>query len=397
MSKYSIRQGETAVRNTDRPSHPPSWIYRVLPAGGLLTGFSADVLLSSGRIDLLAFPVLSLLLWNLAIYVLTPLKRFRPRREGRELHEFVPWLARLCNKLFEKLHAGGSEALDDLQTRDLSHSILLSRIRASVHLSAVTTTVGLMIGMYLQGVALEYRAGWSSTFLEADTLRIILVLILGPAAWITGIGIPNVEALRSLAWSAGTDGEIATNWIHLYAVTCILVVVLPRLMLTLWSLGTARRRERELQTISSNVEKHPAPNMSSPHFERICIIPFNHLDVSKCRSKCRCMFDGMIDDRQSVPYEKIDEYFDVFKPNESSDLYVAAFDLSATPEAEVHGRMIDRLKQAAGPCETRVCLDTNAYAERFAGYPERVGERKKSWSDFLAPYGVTPIFTGEEV
>ena len=393
MSKHSIRQGETAVRNTDWPSHPPSWIYRVLPAGGLLTGFSADVLLSSGRIDLIAFPVLSLLLWNLAIYVLTFLKRFRPRREGRELHEFVSWLARLCNKSFEKLHAGGSEALDDPRTRDLSHSILLSRIRASVHLSAVTTTVGLMIGMYLQGVAFEYRAGWSSTFLEADTLRIILVLILGPAAWMTGIEIPNVEALRSLAWSAGTDGEIATNWIHLYAVTCILVIVLPRLMMTLWSLGTARRRERELQAVSSNVEEHPTPNISPQHFERICVIPFNYLDVSRCRR----MFDGVIDDRQSVPYEKIDEYFDMFKPNEDSALYVAAFDLSATPEAEVHGRMIDRLKQAAGTCETKVCLDTNAYAERFAGYPERVEERKESWSDFLAPYGVTPVFTGEEV
>jgi len=392
MRKYSIRQGETAVRKTAWPSHPPSWIYRVLPAGGLLTGFSADVLLSSGRIDLLAFPVLSLLLWNLAIYVLTLLKRFRPRREGRELHEFVSWLARLCNKSFEKLHAGGSEALDDPRTRDLSYSILLSRIRASVHLAAVTTTVGLMIGMYLQGVAFEYRAGWSSTFLEADTLRIILVLILGPAAWMTGIGIPNVEALRSLAWSAGMDGEIATNWIHLYAVTCVLVVVLPRLMLALWSLGTARRRERELRAVSSNVEKHPTPNRSPLHFERICVIPFNHLDVSRCRR----MFDGVIDDRQSVPYEKIDEYFDMFKPNESPALYVAAFDLAATPEAEVHGRMIDRLKQVAGPCETKVCLDTEAYTERFAVYPERVRERKKSWSDFLAHYKVTPIFTGEE-
>jgi len=262
-----------------------------------------------------------------------------------------------------------------------------------MHLSAVTTTVGLVIGMYLQGIAFEYRAGWSSTFLEADTLRIILVLILGPAAWITGIGIPNVEALRSLAWSAGMDGEIATNWIHLYAVTCILMVVLPRLMLTLWSLRIARRHERELRSASSNVEEHPTPNMPPLHFERICIIPFNHLDVSRCRR----MFDGVIDDRQPVPYEKIDEYFDMFKPNESSALYVAAFDLSATPEAEVHGRMIDRLKQAAGPCETKVCLDTKAYAERFAGHPERVGERKKSWSDFLAPYGVTPVFTGEAV
>ena len=209
----------------------------------------------------------------------------------------------------------------------------------------------------------------------------------------TGIGIPNVEALRSLAWSVGTDGEIATNWIHLYAVTCILVIVLPRLILTLWSLGTARRRERELQAVSSNVEEHPTPNISPQHFERICVIPFNYLDVSRCRR----MFDGVIDDRQSVPYEKIDEYFDMFKPNEDSALYVAAFDLSATPEAEVHGRMIDRLKQAAGTCETKVCLDTNAYAERFAGYPERVEERKESWSDFLAPYGVTPVFTGEEV
>ena len=393
MSKRSIRQGETDVRKTVWPSHSPSWIYRVLPAGGLLTGFSADVLLSSGRIDLLSFPVLSLLLWNLTIYVLTLLKRLRSRREGRELHEFVSWLAGLCNKSFEKLHAGGSEVLNDPRTRGLSHLILLSRIRASVHLSAVTTTVGLMIGMYLQGVAFEYRAGWSSTFLEADTLRIILVLILGPAAWITGIGIPNVEVLRSLAWSAGTDGEIATDWIHLYAVTCILVVVLPRLILTLWSLGTARRREWELQAVASNVEEYPTPNMSSPHFERICVIPFNHLDVSRCRR----MFDGVIDDRQSVPYEKIDEYFDMFKPNEISALYVAAFDLAATPEAEVHGRVIDRLKQAAGTCEIKVCLDTNAYAERFAGYPERVGERKKSWSDFLAPYGVTPVFTGEAV
>ena len=46
-------------------------------------------------------------------------------------------------------------------------------------------------------LGLEYRAGWESTFLDAARVRALLGFALAPAAWLTGIALPDVARLEA--------------------------------------------------------------------------------------------------------------------------------------------------------------------------------------------------------
>jgi len=39
-----------------------------------------------------------------------------------------------------------------------------------------------------------------------------------------------------------------------------------------------------------------------------------------------------------------------------------------------------------------IVIDTSGFLARFANTPQRIAERKKNWSNFLAPYGVSFAF-----
>ena len=56
-----------------------------------------------------------------------------------------------------------------------------ARIALCLHAAAATLALGLMGGMYLRGLVLDYRAGWQSTFLQADTVQAVLSTALAPA------------------------------------------------------------------------------------------------------------------------------------------------------------------------------------------------------------------------
>ena len=49
-----------------------------------------------------------------------------------------------------------------------------------------------MAGLYLRGLAFEYRASWESTFLDASIVRPIVAFAYAPGALLTGIAVPGV-------------------------------------------------------------------------------------------------------------------------------------------------------------------------------------------------------------
>ena len=59
----------------------------------------------------------------------------------------------------------------------------------------------------------------------------MLAFVLGPASALTGIPIADVPRLEAMRLGAGGAGENAAPWIHLYAATIALVVLVPRLLL----------------------------------------------------------------------------------------------------------------------------------------------------------------------
>jgi hypothetical protein len=55
-----------------------------------------------------------------------------------------------------------------------------ARGSASCILQRAALASGVIAGLYLRGLAFEYRAGWESTFLDAPTVRAILAFVYAP-------------------------------------------------------------------------------------------------------------------------------------------------------------------------------------------------------------------------
>jgi hypothetical protein len=238
----------------------PAWAVIVLAGLG---GVTLEGLGGTRRIDLLAFPLLGLIAWNLAVYLLALSRPWLRRRAGAARAELLasPWLLQVVLWLIGPERWWGRSGPADASrwvaesVRQFVHHwvaiagpLVSARAERLLHLGALSFGVGAVLGMYLRGLAVEYRAGWESTFLTAPTVAALLHAVLGPAAWIlyglapglspTPAELFSVEAIERLRGPA-VSGEAAV-WIHLWALTTVLVVVAPRLVLA-WR---ASRRAR---------------------------------------------------------------------------------------------------------------------------------------------------------
>ncbi len=199
----------------------PAWV--VLAAVlGLVAGLVVDQLGPPQRVNLLAPAVWAVVAWNalvvLALLLPSPLQGLRRR-----------WVRR-----FQK----GDEGLASLWAGHAA-PLILSRLALVLHVAAAALALGLMAGLYLRGLVLDYRAGWQSTFLDAPTVQAALNLLLAPAQWLTGIAVPDIAPLRL---GPGADAQAtAAPWIHLLAATLAWAVVLPRLLLAVLAGRRARR------------------------------------------------------------------------------------------------------------------------------------------------------------
>ena len=206
---------------------------------GLAAGLAVDQLGPPQRVNLLAPAVWAVVAWNALVYVglLLP----------NPWHGFRRWLSQGLQK--------GDASLGRLWAQHAA-PLTLSRLALVLHMAAAALAAGLMAGLYLRGLVLDYRAGWQSTFLDAPTVQAGLNLLLAPAQALTGIQVPDVAPLRL---APGVDAQAtAAPWIHLLAVTLAWVVVLPRLLLA----AAAARRARRLSA------RFPLP-LDTPYFEAL--------------------------------------------------------------------------------------------------------------------------------
>jgi hypothetical protein len=113
----------------------------------------------------------------------------------------------------------------------LSAKLMKLRLSRTVHLAAAAFALGAIASLYARGLLTEYAAGWESTFLDAGQVHALLSCPVRarhgrvPAA---GFSLADVQALRFVQEPSPAGGA---RWVHLYAATLLLLVVLPRLVL----------------------------------------------------------------------------------------------------------------------------------------------------------------------
>jgi hypothetical protein len=349
-----------------------------------------DVLGSSHRLNLLAPPVLGLLAWNLAVYLLLPFAAGRGPSA---------WWAQAIEDARTRVASRGAPApLLAARARFVAEWTLATRglqqrrVAIAMHLAAALLAAIVIGSMYLFGIAFDYRAGWDSTWLDAEQVQRTLAAVFAPATALSGLAVPPIEAMAKLRFADGSAGESAARWIHLYAITLTLVVVLPRLALAGWS---AWRLSRALasRTLPLDEPYFRALLRDGPATERpITVLPYSYtLSAPQVKALPRALRDAIAPGAQphlkpTLPLGAEDALPAAALEDAQGDV-AALFAASATPERETHGAFVQALQRALGARATvSVLVDESGFRQRSGGASDaelRLTQRRAAWQKML--------------
>lgn len=358
----------------------PAWVGLALAAGAI-AGLAADAIGSGQHIDLLAPPVWAVVVWNLAVYVALLLPR--PTTLQR-------WLARRLSPA-----AAGRAGLQGFHAAWLRQAgpLLAARAALLLHAAAAALALGLIGGLYLRGLVLDYRAGWQSTFLDAAQVRAVLALLLAPAQALTGIAVPDATALQAMRVVPGVAASAtAAPWIHLYAATLAAWVVLPRLGLAAWAGWRSRRLSRALPLALEPLYVQRLVRAQAGTAAAVQVLPHGAAPAPAAVAALRRLLAGALGDATTLQVAAPTAYGDEddAPPAAPPDtaLRLLLVELSATPEDDTHGRWLQTLRAQAPATPLLVVADEHGFRARFAGTPARVAERRASWQRWAQAQGV---------
>jgi len=114
-------------------------------------------------------------------------------------------------------------------------ALVVSRWRRLLHLGSVFVATGAVAGMYFRGLFQGYRVVWDSTFIvKQESVATFIRALFGPSLWLSnlfGLDLANQISIGRLLTPAGDEAD---GWIHLFAISVLVAVVLPRLALAAW-------------------------------------------------------------------------------------------------------------------------------------------------------------------
>jgi hypothetical protein len=383
----SVRAALSAVKSR-------SWIGWAVVVVCLIAGFFSNKLGDSKVIDVLAFPLLGVLIWNLLVYLLIGIGAFKKGNEPG-------WIAKIIDGIGERMASNklGGEAEGALEKglREFGANWLQvtapareSRIRFMLHIAAAVLAVGMIGGMYWKGLAVEYKAGWESTFItKAEPVQQFYSALFKPASLVSGIDAPSLEDVKQARLGEGK----AAVWIHLFATTVLIVVFVPRLLLAIFAWRRARRLEGDLDVES----------IDPPYFRRLekatlggtsmaLVVP-HRIDPSPAlrsavRSYLHDQWGGalVIEFADEVGYGYEEDAAERLPLDRDVSYIAFLMNLASTPEEESQGLLVDTLVRVSAEVEKLVLLDTTSFTERFDGMPEkdrRIEERTQAWERLM--------------
>lgn len=400
----------------------------LLPAIALVAGALFERLGDNQRINILALPLLGLVLWNLAIYLLLLLypllRRLRAPATAAAASDDAGLVRSLLRRVMEHgaTRASGPLAAPvlafNVDWRAAGTALTSARLAGLLHLCAALFALGAVLGMYLRGLVFDYRAVWESTFLGPSTVHALLSTLLGPAAHLIGDRFPSVAELSVLRYPPGS-GEGAARWIHWYALTVSALVILPRAILALIAGKRAGRLARRFPL-----------DLAQPYFRRLLgalddrrdvlrAIPFSMTLGPRQRDGLERIVYHLWGERSTIRLESPVRYDDgvngagrvaesglagnpshgVAAADDGSDitLTLALCSLAATPERENHGRFLDDLRAGGGT--PLLLVDTGGYTRRLgsmAGAASRLDERCGTWRAFADSHRWPVLFADLE-
>lgn len=379
----------------------PSWTMLGWIFSAIL-GYALSGLGQEAEFNLLALPLAGILSWNALVMALALFVEFRQER----CNNFLQWLALM---LAPPLTSDRSLDTDpptgmtvDQRFIQLAHKSAFERwqkrFRAWLHVAAALVALGSITGLYTRGWSKEYKAVWESTLLSEAGAQQFLGMLFTPAARLTNLELPlnQLPAMHRTS-GAALQPSPALPWIHLYAATLLLLVVLPRLMLagfTVWRAHhTLTRRMRSLGWRSYLTRTLKAVEGGQ---EIITVLVHatdatpSHLEVWSRGVRERF---GQLTQPEftTIRLGDEDDFAAAWRPVHPRAVVV--FNLATTPEAEVQRRLMldikQRLQTTLHAAELTVLLDATSIGGRWS--PEKLAGREKLWTDLLQGTGAEII------
>ena len=228
------------------------WLLLLLPLAAVLLGAAMDRIDNPHQVNMLSPPLLGVLAWNLAMYVLLLVTAFWPATHGAHgpLAALQRWLSGVPG---EGPRTGRLRA--DVLARFHQHWLRAAGTqqwlwwKQLLHLSAAGWAVGLAISIVMGGIVREYRVGWESTLLGVREVHAFLSALFAPVVALLPFEAFSVADLERMAFRSGASIGLleARRWVWMYVALLLLVVVVPRLLLAGWSALQRRRLGRAVR------------------------------------------------------------------------------------------------------------------------------------------------------
>ena len=367
-----------------------------LPLLALVLGVALDRITDPHRVDLLSAPLLLILAWNLVVYLGLLISLVIPSRApGWPKDGMVRRLSVGKLALPRKMPPVLSTALLSFmgEWAQLSTKLTAARLNRTVHLSAALFSIGAVASLYARGLLAQYGAGWESTFLNASQVHGLLSFLFAPAMFVfnlQGFTLSEIEALR---FPQTTAAEGGARWVHLYAATIFLFVVLPRLLLALaYNLRAAHFAKRFPLDLDHPYFRRLNDTIGVSTGGLLRVLPYS-FTVDEVRHQGLVQVavmafgeQGRMMLRPSSAYgedaRELLREVDLTDPN--VNITAVLFNITATPEKENHGAFLDYLVKSS-PRGIAVLLDQSSYVERMGDHPDdraRLAERVALWQQF---------------
>lgn len=373
----------------------------LLPLVALVLGFVLDRIADPHRVDLLSAPLLAILSWNLLMYAVMLIWLFIPRRTGWASESLIRKLALGTGSLPRRLSKGLAPGVAQFAGDWTAASAPLARARLArtMHLAAALFAVGAIASLYMRGLMTEYAAGWESTFLDAAQVHAILAWLFTPAMIVFGLPGFSESQVAALHFAQpGAGAGAGSLWVHLYAGTLVLLVVLPRLLMAAIAHLRALRLERKFPIdLNQPYFRQFAEHAGTAEPGVLRVLPYS-LTVDEDRDKgLAALAVKMLGERSRMILRPPCSYgedpavalhgVDLADPAVTSTAIL--FGIAATPEREAHGAFIDYVSRARVR-GLKVLLDESGYLERTGDQPgneRRMAERVHLWRQFCDYHG----------
>lgn len=389
-----------ALAAFEHPQAPwPRWLPLVLPVLAFVVGWFTNELGADRRVSLLSFPLVGLMLWNLAVVLasLVTALRKRPASGGKSGGLSQGLFPLPKPQLTGDAWLDGATARAEREWNSFQAPTQVAKGKMLFHVSAILLVLGVIAGMYARGLVKAYEAGWESTFLtQAEVSKLVRVLF-GPASIITGIPVPEVPPQGALSPAA--------PWIHLWAASAGLLILLPRLMLFSSAIREIRTARPEWNAVFARYEA-AARQIAAGQPLVAQVLPVQCQPDSPQRDSLRAILQHLwggqviVDFQPPVEYGAEDECLEALTDLPSH--FVLLLPFAVTPEHEVHGELAHGLARKlatsrSGPVRALVVLEASGFEARLQGMPERprrMAERRAAWDKVIG--GTLPVLVQDE-